>query len=113
MFRLLVGLLRRALRSLLFFLWRRPWLVNAQDVQWRCAFMADSHDVGVRVGGRFFILYKAESLEYSPDEPTRPLEKRELGECIHGDPSASARWITHLELKQRSVNPSTSNERIY
>lgn len=53
---------------------------NARDVKW---VVNDLSELGVKIAGRFFFLYKGESIEYSGDgEPAmwRPVEKREFGE---------------------------------
>ncbi len=58
------------------------------DVKW---IVNDSGELGVKVGGRCFFLYKGESLEYSGDDGVclhddgtpmlyRPVGKREFGE---------------------------------
>lgn len=61
------------------------WL-RSEDVEWIVNSIAE---LGVKIGGQFFFLYKGKSLVYS--EPTgeeaplmwRPVGKREFGECCH------------------------------
>ncbi len=57
--------------------------INTDDVQWVVNSLAE---LGVKIGDRFFWLYKGESLEYSSsDGPImwRPVRKREFGESCH------------------------------
>jgi hypothetical protein len=72
------------MRTLLFrFLCRR--LLTSDDVEW---VVNDIAELGVRVGNRFFFLYKGSSLEYDglhdSGEPMRwrPVYKREFGEVV-------------------------------
>lgn len=62
-------------------------LLRAEDVEW---VVNDIAELGVKIGGQFFFLYKGHSLVY--DEAThddgstmhwRPVFKREFGECAH------------------------------
>lgn len=61
--------------------------LTADDVQW---VVNDNAELGVRIGDRFFFLYKGYSLEYETGlhddgRPLhyRPVFKREFGECAH------------------------------
>ena len=61
--------------------------IDADDVQW---VVNDNAELGVKVGGKYFWLYKGESLEYKDkkhDDGTpikyRKVGKREFGECCH------------------------------
>ncbi len=58
--------------------------LSEDDVQW---IVNDIAELGVKIGTRFFFLYKGQSLEYkdNADGPVmwRPVWKREFGECCH------------------------------
>lgn len=62
--------------------------MNTEEVQW---VVNDLGELGVKVAGQFFFLYKGESLSYGPapehgnGEPMRyrPVFRREFGECCH------------------------------
>ena len=61
--------------------------ITANDVQW---VVNDNAELGVKIGGKFYWLYKWESLEYKDqkhDDGTpikdRQVGKREFGECCH------------------------------
>ena len=63
--------------------------LTREDVEWVVNSLAE---LGVKIGNRFFFLYKGYSLEYSdeyrdPDDDInirwRPVFKREFGECCH------------------------------
>jgi len=61
--------------------------IAAADVKW---VVNDNAELGVKVGGKYFWLYKGESLEYEEkkhDDGTpikyRQVWKREFGECCH------------------------------
>jgi hypothetical protein len=58
--------------------------LSDDDVQW---VVNDMSELGVKIGTRFFFLYKGESLEYkdNADGPVmwRRVWKREFGECCH------------------------------
>lgn len=61
--------------------------LSADDVQW---VVNDLAELGVKIGDRFFFLYKGDSLEYPSgkhDDGTpmrwRPVGKREFGETCH------------------------------
>jgi hypothetical protein len=65
---------------------RQPDLVD-DDVEW---VVNDSSELGVKIGDRFFWLYKGESLVYNEGEHDngssirwRKVGKREFGECCH------------------------------
>lgn len=62
--------------------------MNEEDVQW---VVNDLGELGIKVSGQFFFLYKGTSLSYGPaperenGQPMRyrPVFKREFGECCH------------------------------
>lgn len=65
--------------------------VRAEDVEW---IVNDMAELGVKIGEKFFWLYKGRSIDYSTgDNPNchddgrkikwRPVGKREFGECCH------------------------------
>lgn len=61
--------------------------IDADDVQW---VVNDNAELGVKIGGKYFWLYKGESLEYRDkkhDDGTpikyRQVGKREFGECCY------------------------------
>lgn len=76
------------------------WIVN------------DSAELGVKIGDRFFFLYKGDNLEYKTglhDDDTpmmwRPVGKREFGECCHpvkfwkeGAPPLPKRYADELQF---------------
>lgn len=54
--------------------------VEADEVEW---VVNNYFEVGVKIRGRSFFLYKGRSLEYTEEKiTTRPLGKRELGEVL-------------------------------
>lgn len=67
----------KTLKRLLFRL-IRP-LLQSEDVEW--VVTHQEGELGVRVCGKVFTLYKGESL-YHPDGQCRRVEKREFGEAI-------------------------------
>jgi hypothetical protein len=52
--------------------------ISPSDVEW---VVADDGDLGVKIGGKVFTLYKGESLERA-DSGSRPVGKREFGESV-------------------------------
>lgn len=61
--------------------------LKAEDVEW---VVNENAELGVRIHGRCFFLYKGASLEYTYVEDddgsqmmVRPVGKREFGECCH------------------------------
>jgi hypothetical protein len=77
---------------------RRPPLVTADDVEW----IVNSYgELGVKIGDKFFFLYKGYSLEYGKhligdevlDLQWRLVGKREFGECCIS-PMKEPLWIT-------------------
>lgn len=60
--------------------------LDADDVEW---VVNDAAELGVKIGDRFFFLYKGRSLEYKEiHDDGRPMKwrhvgKREFGECCH------------------------------
>lgn len=61
------------------------YLLSSDDVEW---VTNDIAELGVKIGGRFFFLYKGYSLEYKSHDNGqpmrwRPVYKREFGEVVH------------------------------
>lgn len=65
------------------FFGQKPETLESQDVEW---VVNDSAELGVKINGQFFWLYKGRSLVYDEYEDNnrlkwRPVGKREFGEC--------------------------------
>lgn len=85
------------------------------DVEW---IVNDASELGVKVHGRCFFLYKGHSLEYDgPDgdiKQYRPVEKREFGECCHPkganllEPYKTGDDWTDLPPAPKTAKPSLS-----
>ncbi len=78
------------------------WIVN------------NAAELGVKVGNRFFFLYKGHSIEYTEDDGPmrwRPVEKREFGECCHPgynpEPDDCAQWADRYDWQDL---PKTKKE---
>jgi len=60
--------------------------LGTKDVRW---VVNSDGELGVEINGRYFFLYKGESIEYrykcGASLMVRPVEKREFGECCHPD----------------------------
>lgn len=67
--------------------------ISTDDVQW---IVNDIGELGVKIGRRFFFIYKGYSLEYKNGHDNgqpmrwRPVYKREFGEVVHPINYASA-----------------------
>lgn len=78
-------------------------LLVKDDVEW---VVNDNGELGVKIGNRFFFLYKGGSLEYregrhNDGDPIlwRPVYKREFGECCHPvESNAKEAWQTSSRL---------------
>lgn len=62
-----------------------PVSISKEDIQW---VVNDSAELGVKIVGKFFWLYKGESLDYTTHDDDTPIKyrqvgKREFGECCH------------------------------
>ena len=66
--------------------------IDASDVHW---VVNDSGELGVEIGGRYFFLYKGESLEYEDpkhDDAT-PMLVRTVGKREFGETQWPQKWI--------------------
>lgn len=84
------------------------WIVN------------DLGELGVKVGGRLFFLYKGSSLEYTSPEHTnsdgpsryRPVGKREFGEVCRSTPHNVEIAIRKIELFSQNAQDRTTHSQL-